>query len=139
MEQGLMKVNVLMIEDNGTDAFLTAETLSESTRARYDTAVVPDAFEGLAYLEKHNGYEHATRPDIILLDLNLPMMHGFEFLRRIKKDSRLNSIPVCILSTSNAQEDVEKARQLGAECYLVKPLELENFETDLSRIIERTS
>ena len=128
------QVSILMIEDNPADAFLSREILSESERADYAVTTMKDGVEALAYLHKDGGRQNASKPDIILLDLNLPRMNGFEFLSRIKADPELNSIRVCILTTSGANEDIEKARNLKAECYLVKPLNLKAFEEAFSGI-----
>ena len=94
-----------------------------------------DGVDALSYLHRRNGHEDAPKPDLILLDINLPRMHGFDFLTQIKADPELKTIPVCILTTSEAREDIEKAKELKAECYLIKPLDLEEFEKTFSRII----
>lgn len=121
-----------MVEDNPMDALLTAEILSETERLDYHVATVNDGIEALAYLHRQNGYVDAPRPDLILLDLNLPRMQGFDFLTLIKADQEFKTIPVCILTTSEADEDIEKARKLQADCYLLKPLDIEEFEAVFS-------
>lgn len=128
------RISILMVEDNAVDAFLTREILSESEHISYEISTVKDGVHALAFLRRTNGYENAARPDIILLDLNLPGIHGFDFLGRIKKEPELKEIPVCILSTSESKSDIEKAKDLNATCYLVKPLDLEEFETIFSGI-----
>jgi chemotaxis family two-component system response regulator Rcp1 len=128
-------VNILMVEDNPADSFLTVEILSESERNSYRTNIVRDGAEALLYLHKRNGYEKALRPDLILLDLNLPRLHGFDFLAKIKKEPELKDIPVCIFTTSEAQEDIKKAKELNADCYFVKPLNLSEFESEISGIV----
>jgi chemotaxis family two-component system response regulator Rcp1 len=125
-------VNILMVEDNPADAFLTIEILSESETNSYRTNIVRDGAEALSYLHKRNGYEKAPRPDLILLDLNLPRLHGFELLAQIKKEPELNDIRVCIFTTSEAQEDIKKAKELKAACYFIKPLNLAEFEGEIS-------
>jgi chemotaxis family two-component system response regulator Rcp1 len=129
-------INILMVEDSPRDAFLTQEILAESEKASYEIFTVKDAVEALSYLRKMNGYRTAPKLDLLLLDLNLPGMHGFDFLFEIKTDSKLKTIPVCILTASDAEADIETAKELGAECYLIKPLDLEKFESVLSRIID---
>jgi len=129
------KIDVLMIEDNRLDAFLTREILSETDRADYHVYTVSDGVEALSYLHGRNGYENAKKPDLILLDLNLPRMQGFDFLTRIKAEPELNAIPVCILTTSEAEEDIQRAKELKADCYLIKPLDLQEFEKAFSAIV----
>lgn len=128
------RVNILMVEDNYLDALLTREILSDTDRADYQISTVKDGVEALAYLHGLNGYENAPRPDLIILDLNLPRMNGFDFLARIKKEPELKTIPVCILTTSEAAEDIDKAKELQTDCYLIKPLDLKEFEQVFSGI-----
>jgi len=128
------RVNILMVEDNYLDALLTREILSDTDRADYQVSTVKDGVEALAYLHGLNGYENSPRPDLIILDLNLPRMNGFDFLARIKKETGLKTIPVCILTTSEATEDIEKAKELQTDCYLIKPLDLKEFEEVFSGI-----
>ena len=129
------EVNILMVEDNRVDIFLTKEILSEIEGTDCHVDTVSDGIEALSYLHRRNGYEHAPKPDLILLDLNLPRMHGFDLLTRMKADPELQTIPVCVLTTSEAKEDIEKAKELKAECYLIKPLNLDQFEAAFSFII----
>ena len=126
--------NILLIEDNPADAFLTKEILFGSETASYEIAILQDGVEALSYLCRIHGYEYAPKPDLILLDLNLPRMHGLDFLARIKATPNLNKIPVVILTTSESREDVLKAEELKADCYLAKPLDLDTFESILARI-----
>jgi len=128
------RVNILMVEDNYLDALLTREILSDTDRADYQVSTVKDGVEALAYLHGLNGYENAPRPDLIILDLNLPRMNGFDFLARIKEETGLKTIPVCILTTSEATEDIDKAKELQTDCYLIKPLDLKEFEEVFSGI-----
>jgi len=128
------RVNILMVEDNYLDALLTREILSDTDRADYQVSTVNDGVAALAYLHGLNGYENSPRPDLIILDLNLPRMNGFDFLARIKKETGLKTIPVCILTTSEATEDIEKAKELQTDCYLIKPLDLKEFEEVFSGI-----
>jgi len=123
-----------LIEDNPADAFLTKEILFGSETASYEIAILQDGVEALSYLCRIHGYEYAPKPDLILLDLHLPRMQGFDFLARIKANPNLNKIPVVILTTSESREDVLKAEELKADCYLAKPLDLDTFESILARI-----
>lgn len=128
-------IRILLVEDSSLHAFLTREILSESNKTSYEISTVKDGIEALSYLYRINGYEHAPKPDLILLDLNLPRMHGFTFLARIKNDAELKTIPVCILTSSQGRTDIKRAQSLNADCYLTKPLDLEKFETIFSGII----
>ena len=123
------KMNILMVEDNPADAFLTSEILAESERISYTVTTVKNAAEALAFLHRMNGYQHSTQPDLILLDLNLPKMHGFEFLAEIRKDKNLTDIRVVVLTTSEVGKDIDRARELGVNGYLIKPIDLEEFES----------
>jgi len=132
-EQIPKKINVLMVEDNPADAFLTKEILSESENAAYQITTINDAVNALAFLHKLNGFEDAPRPDLILLDLNLPKMHGLDFLARIRDDKYLTTMPVVILTTSEFGGDMERARELGVRGYLAKPIDLDEFESVILR------
>ena len=124
-----------MVEDNEVDVYLTREILSETERAMYQLSAVKDGFEALSYLQKRSGCKNAPQPDLILLDLNLPRMHGFDFLARIKAEPELKTIPVCIFTTSETKEDMEKAKMLRADCYLIKPMNLQEFEETFAGIL----
>ncbi len=126
------RIKVLMVEDNSADAFLTRETLSESAVNDYEVFTVKNANEALAFLQKSKGYENAIRPDIIVLDLSLPRMDGFEFLTEMRRDEALMNMPVIVLTTSAVRVDTEKAKKLGVISYLIKPIDLEEFESSLS-------
>ena len=128
-QQNPKKINILMVEDNPADALLTREILSESEKNSYEVNTVKNGSEALAFLHRMNGYEHAPRPDLILLDLNLPKMHGFDFLTEIRKDINLTAIPVAVLTTSEVEKDIDRAKELGVSGYLLKPIDLEKFES----------
>jgi CheY-like chemotaxis protein len=113
---------------------LTRELLSESGRADYRITTVKDGIDGLRFIHKCDGYEKAPQPDLILLDLNLPRMNGFDFLARIKDDPSLKKIPVCILTTSETKDDIRRAKELQADCYLLKPLYLKEFELTFAHL-----
>ena len=119
---------VLLVEDNPGDARLTREALKEG-RILNNLTVVPDGVEAMEFLRKRGPYVNAPRPDLILLDLNLPRKNGREVLHEIKTDQALRRIPVMVLTTSNAEEDLTSAYNLHANCYITKPLDLEQFMT----------
>lgn len=117
---------ILLIEDSPGDVRLTAEALRE-TEVSYNLSVVPDGVEALAFLYHKGQYQDAPRPDLILLDLNLPRRNGREVLAKIKADSSLGRIPVIVLTISTAEEDIITSYKLHANCYIIKPVNLEKF------------
>jgi chemotaxis family two-component system response regulator Rcp1 len=119
-------VEILLIEDNAGDARLAREALRDA-KVRNNLTWVPDGVEGLAYLRRQGKHAQAVRPDLILLDLNLPRKDGREVLSEIKNDQRLKLIPVVILTTSEAEEDIYRAYDLNANCYISKPVDLDQF------------
>jgi two-component system response regulator len=121
-----MPLEVLLIEDNPGDVRLTQEAFHD-TNANVRLHVASDGVEAMAFLRHEETFAHAPRPDIILLDLNLPKLDGREVLDRIKKDDDLKTIPTVILTTSEAEADILKSYQLQANCYLTKPIALEAF------------
>lgn len=119
-------IEILMAEDNPGDARLAKEALAEG-KVMNNLNVVPDGVEALAFLKKEGQYKDKPRPDIILLDLNMPRMDGRELLARIKEEPDLKRIPVVILTTSKAEEDILKTYNLHANCYVTKPVDLDQF------------
>lgn len=119
-------VEILLVEDNEADARLTIEALKEG-KVRNRMNVVRDGVEAMAYLKREGKHAGATRPDLILLDLNLPKMDGREVLAAVKNDEKLRRIPVVILTTSKAEEDIIRTYDLHANCYITKPVDLEQF------------
>ncbi|MBI4662824.1 MAG: response regulator [Verrucomicrobia bacterium] len=119
-------IEILLVEDSAGDVRLTQESLRES-KVRNNLNVVPDGIEAMAYLRGQNGYADALRPDLILLDLNLPKKDGREVLLEIKADPDLKRIPVVILTTSRAEEDILRTYNLHANCYITKPVNLDQF------------
>lgn len=119
-------IEILLVEDNPGDVRLTIEALKESKLVN-NLSVVEDGIEALAYLRKQGKYQDAIHPDLILLDLNLPKMDGREVLAEIKADEELKRIPVVILTTSSADEDIIKTYQLHANCYITKPVDINQF------------
>ena len=120
------EIEILLVEDNPGDARLTTEALKEA-RVRNKLTHIADGIEALALLRQQGKYAGAQRPDLILLDLNLPRKDGREVLAEIKADDRLRRIPVVILTTSQAEEDILKAYNLNANCYVSKPVDLDQF------------
>ncbi|MDF2459485.1 MAG: CheY-like response regulator [Nitrospira sp.] len=119
-------IEVLLVEDNPGDIRLTKEALKEA-KVLNTLTVVQDGVEALTCLRRQGQYANAKRPDLILLDLNLPKKDGREVLAEIKNDEALKFIPVVILTTSQDEQDVLKSYGLHANCYITKPVELEQF------------
>ncbi len=119
-------VKILLIEDNPGDVRLTTEALKEG-KIHVEMDVVQDGVEALAYLRQKGKYAKAPRPDLILLDLNLPKKDGREVLAEIKADEDLKRIPVVILTISKDEEDIMKSYNLHANCYITKPVDLKQF------------
>jgi chemotaxis family two-component system response regulator Rcp1 len=122
-----MPIRVLLVEDSQGDRRLTQEAFVGANNS-IQLLVASDGAEAIAFLKQQDTYVHAPRPDIILLDLNLPKTDGREVLVHIKTDSSLKSIPVLILTTSDAETDIVKSYQLQANCYLCKPVSFSEFE-----------
>ena len=119
-------IQVLLVEDNPGDVRLTKEALKEGKLLNQLT-VVGDGVEALSFLRKEGKYADALQPELILLDLNLPKKDGREVLAEIKADPKLRRIPVVVLTTSSAEEDILKIYDLHANCYITKPVDLEQF------------
>lgn len=120
-------LEVLLVEDSPGDVRLTQEAFREANRA-IRLHVAADGLEAMAFLRQEGVHAGAQRPDLILLDLNLPKMDGREVLTQIKADEALKTIPTVILTTSDAEVDILKSYQLQANCYLSKPVQLDEFE-----------
>jgi chemotaxis family two-component system response regulator Rcp1 len=119
-------VELLLVEDSPGDVRLTKEALKEG-RVLNNLTVVNDGEEAVALLRRQGQYANATRPDLILLDLNLPRKSGLEVLAEIKVDPDLKQIPVVVLTTSRAEQDILRTYELHANCYIVKPVDLDQF------------
>ena len=128
-------VHVLMVEDNPGDADLTRETLEQS-KLRLSITLVEDGSEALAYLLKEPPFESAPTPDLLLLDLNLPKVDGRTVLERIRSTDALRSLPVVVLTSSDAEQDIARSYALGANCYVTKPVGLAEFQA-IVRSVER--
>ena len=121
-----MSVNVLLCEDNPGDIYLIENSFHRS-KMNYNIDRVITGDRVMTYLRQEGQYRYATRPDLLMLDLNLPGKHGFEILKEVKADPVLKSIPVIVLTSSKARHDVLKSYQLQASCYIVKPSDLQAF------------
>ena len=119
-------IEILLVEDSPSDIDLTREAL-EDTRVHNNLSVVTDGVEALAFLRRQGKYTDAPHPDLILLDLNLPKKDGREVLAEIKSDSDLRRIPVVVLTTSGAEQDIIESYNLHANCYVRKPVDLDAF------------
>lgn len=119
-------IQVLMVEDNPDDVDLTREALKDA-KVHCDMHVVEDGVEALDFLRRQGRYGAAVRPDIILLDLNLPRRDGREVLTEIKTDGNLLSIPVVVITTSAAEEDILRAYNNHVNCYITKPVDFDQF------------
>jgi CheY-like chemotaxis protein len=122
-----MPIEVLLVEDSLGDVRLTQEAFRDANRS-ICLHVASDGVEAMAFLRREGAHAQAPRPEIILLDLNLPRMDGREVLAHIKEDGSLKTIPTVILTTSEAEADIVKSYQLHANCYLCKPVTLDAFE-----------
>jgi two-component system, chemotaxis family, response regulator Rcp1 len=123
-----MPLQVLLVEDSPGDVRLTQEAFRDSAMdIRLHVAI--DGVEAMSFLKREGAYADVPRPDLILLDLNLPRMDGREVLARIKQDDTLKTIPTVILTTSEAEKDIVTSYQLQANCYLSKPVALDAFES----------
>jgi CheY-like chemotaxis protein len=125
----MRQLTVLLVEDNPRDVRLTQRAFQQAGLP-HDLRVVRDGDEALAYLHRAGAYkatETAPRPDVILLDLNLPRMGGHELLREVKQDSRFKQVPIIVLTTSERPDDVRLAYDAGANAYLLKPVEFNRF------------
>lgn len=121
-----MPIEVLLVEDNPGDAQLTRIALEDS-KISINLNVVEDGVEAMAFLRKEDKYIKVPHPDIVLLDLNLPRKDGREVLAEIKADQHLRRIPVVVLTTSQSEEDILKAYNLSANCFITKPVDFDQF------------
>ena len=120
------EIEILLVEDNPGDVRLTQEALREA-RVKNNLSVMTDGAEALDYLRRRGRYADSTRPDLILLDLNLPKVGGREVLRELKQDPDLKVIPVVVLTSSDADFEVDQAYKAGANSYITKPVAFDNF------------
>ena len=133
MDKLVKPVEILLIEDNPGDILLTQKSLSDS-KLMNNLHVVKDGEEAIGYLHKEGGFANAIRPDLILLDLNLPKKSGHEVLEELKSDKDLKRIPIVILSTSKSEKDILGSYNNYANCYIAKPVDLTQFHTIVKSI-----
>jgi chemotaxis family two-component system response regulator Rcp1 len=119
-------INILLVEDNPGDVELTEDALRRSKVAT-KVSVVADGEDAMDYLRQQSAYQEETMPDLVLLDLNLPRKDGMEVLREMKDDLNLRHIPVVVLTTSEAERDILASYELGANCFISKPVDLTEF------------
>lgn len=119
-------IHILLVEDNEGDIILTMEALKE---AKLDNkiSIARDGEQAIQFLNKEGAYTHSRRPDLILLDINLPRIDGIEVLRYVKTNEQLKAIPVVMLTTSTSEKDIDEAYQNFANCYIAKPVDLDTF------------
>ena len=134
-ENNTRSIQILLVEDNPGDARLTIEAMREA-KVRNKIHIVEDGVQAMQFLRREGTYAEARRPDLILLDLNLPKKDGREVLAEVKADPALRRIPVVVLTTSSADEDVLRAYDLHANCYVTKPVDLTQFMKIVSQIEE---
>lgn len=128
-------VKILLVEDDPGDVELIRQSFKES-RGLVDINHVPDGQECMDYLNQEGPYKESVRPDLILLDLNMPRKDGREVLKEIKQDQKLRKIPILILTTSDADADIDKSYDLGANCFITKPIEFEEFKRVVDRVTD---
>ncbi|MEI6706865.1 MAG: response regulator [Methylococcales bacterium] len=126
-------IEILLLEDEAADAYLVKVALKEN-KAHAHLHHVSDGREGIDFLQKNGDYSNALRPDLILLDLNMPRMNGYEFLAAVKSDERFKSIPTVVLTTSDVESDIVCAYQLGAASYITKPTGMDSFISMIDKL-----
>ncbi len=126
MKRNMESIDILLVEDNPGDVRLTKEALKDA-KVLNEVYIAKDGVEALQFLHKEGSFADAPKPDLILLDLNLPRKDGREVLAEIKKDTKLRRIPVVILTTSKADEDIIRTYDLHANAYVTKPVDLNRF------------
>ena len=119
-------IEILLVEDSPSDAEFTSEALKEA-KVRNHLSIVEDGVQAMEFLRRQGRYSNAPRPDLIMLDLNLPRKDGREVLAELKADDNLRMIPVVVLTTSRAEEDIIRAYKLHANCYITKPVDFQQF------------
>ncbi|MEB2782040.1 response regulator [Algoriphagus sp. C2-6-M1] len=131
----MKKVHILLVEDNEGDIVLTLEAFEEG-KIKTKISVVKNGQDALDYLYNRGKYEKAEKPDLILLDINIPIITGLDVLKEVKTDTKLKKIPVIVLTTSSNEKDINMAYQNHANSYIVKPIELEDFLKAVLKIEE---
>ena len=132
---GLRPIEILMVEDSPTDVLMAREALEEA-KVLNNLSITNNGVEAMAFLRREGSYSNAPRPDLIFLDLNMPRKDGREVLQELKEDPQLKCIPVVVLTTSKAEEDIVKSYGLHANCYITKPVDFERFASVVKTIEE---
>ena len=132
-DSGNRVIDILLVEDDPGDELITREAF-EHNKIKNNLHVARDGKEGLDFLYRRNGFEEAPRPDLILLDLNLPKYDGRQLLEKVKSDSDLCLIPVVVLTTSSAEEDILRSYTLHANAYVTKPVDIDQFMSAVRQI-----
>jgi len=135
INQNWKTAHILLVEDNEGDIVLTLEAFEES-KVKTEISVVRNGREALDFLFKRGTYENAQKPDLVLLDINIPIFNGHEVLKQIKSDPELKKIPVVMLTTSSSQNDIQKAYENHSNSYIKKPLDMEEFLEAILKIEE---
>ena len=125
---------VLLVEDNPADAELTRDAMNEN-RPDLEMSVVIDGVQAIEYVRRSGPYTSKMRPDLILLDLNIPRVNGKEVLAAVKAEAGLRMIPIIILTSSSAEKDIFESYELGANCYVIKPLDLHSFQEIVGSLV----
>ncbi len=133
MEESMRPFNILLVEDNAGDIRLVKEGLKEG-KLYHNLHVVEDGEKAMEFLRQEAEFSGAPRPDIVLLDLNLPRKDGREVLAEIKNDMKLKNIPIIVLTTSDAEQDITKTYEHHANCYVTKPVDFEQFNRVIAAI-----
>lgn len=133
LRQTKQALDILVCEDNLGDVYIITNALEES-QIKYNLHHVVNGEAAMAYLQQEGDYQAVSRPDLVLLDLNLPKKPGFEVLEEIKSDPKLKAIPVIILTSSRAEQDILKCYQLYASCFVTKPFDFEEFAGAIKKI-----
>lgn len=126
-------INILLVEDNEGDILLTLEAFKEA-KIGHEISVVRDGKEAMDFLQHKGLYPTAVLPDLVLLDINLPKKNGHEVLKFVKEDKRLKHIPVIMFTTSSSRTDINLAYNEAANCYIMKPVDAEDFQAVISKI-----
>ncbi|MEL6589149.1 MAG: response regulator [Bacteroidota bacterium] len=129
-------MKILLVEDNPGDILLAREALKETGISDYSLHVVTDGEEAIQFLFRKEEHQEAVRPDLVLLDLNIPKINGRKVLKRVKENASLRTIPVIVFSTSEAQHDINSSYELHANCYVTKPVDYDEFVRVIKSIVQ---
>ncbi|HEX2099962.1 MAG TPA: response regulator [Candidatus Synoicihabitans sp.] len=130
------EIEILLVDDNEGDVFLTLHTFQKKLKLANRIEVARDGSEALDFLYRRPPFENAPRPDLILLDLNMPRVGGLEVLEQVKQDPNLQTIPVIIMTGSDAETDIVRSYTLHASCYITKPIKLDGFVSAMASLAD---